>query len=67
MTSADVMGISKPFLTVADLAARYQCSKRTIYRWLRLEEKPFPKPRIEQAGISSLWAASDVLKWENSK
>ena len=57
---------AKAYWRITDLTERFQCSKRTIYRWTALPENPLPKPRIEQRGISCLWAVEDVLAWEDS-
>ena len=54
------------YLTMDDLADRYHCSKRTIDRWTRLSNNPFPRPKIRQLGVSSLWHEQDVIAWENS-
>jgi predicted DNA-binding transcriptional regulator AlpA len=55
-----------PFWTLADLAKRYRCSKRTVYRWMELKENPLPQPKINQKGVSCLWDKSTVISWENS-
>jgi predicted DNA-binding transcriptional regulator AlpA len=54
------------FLRSDDLAARYGCSKRTIYRWMTLEKKPFPRPTIDRVGMSPLWARHAVIEWETA-
>jgi len=55
----------KPFVNVNELAERYNRTRQTIYKWMKLDVNPFPKPKINQTGISSLWSTSDVLSWEN--
>lgn len=55
-----------PYLNMTDLTIRYKCSKRTIYRWMSLEKNPFPKPKIEQTGVSSLWLETDIDAWDGS-
>ena len=57
--------IGKQFLTISDLTHRYQVSKRTIYRWMKLESNSFPLPKINQAGITGLWDPNEVEAWEN--
>lgn len=51
---------------INDLLIRFKKSKNTIWRWMKLAENPFPRPKIEQRGISCLWATADVIAWENS-
>ncbi len=58
--------LKKGYWNLKDLTERFKCSKRTIYRWLKLPQNPFPKPKIEQLGVSSLWSVEDVLAWESS-
>ncbi|MBO9493813.1 helix-turn-helix domain-containing protein [Thalassotalea sp. G20_0] len=53
------------YLTTAELADRFRCSNRTIYRWMKREKNPFPKPRLQHCGSSNRWAENDVLAWEN--
>ena len=55
----------KQFLTISDLTHRYQVSKRTIYRWMKLEINGFPSPKINQIGTSCLWDPEEVVAWEN--
>jgi predicted DNA-binding transcriptional regulator AlpA len=42
---------------------RYQVSKRTIYRWMKLENNPFPQPKINQAGTTCLWDPDEIEAW----
>ena len=53
------------YLTTKDLTQRYRCSKRTLYRWMKSEKNPFPKPRLKHCGSFNRWAENDVLAWEN--
>lgn len=48
------------FFTDKNVAARYQVSRPTIWRWLK--EGQFPKP-VKLAG-STRWRLSDLEKWE---
>jgi len=57
--------IGKQFLTISDLTHRYQVSKRTIYRWMKLENNPFPQPKINQAGTTCLWDPNEIEAWES--
>lgn len=57
--------IGKQFLTISDLTHRYQVSKRTIYRWMKLEINAFPYPKINQVGTTCLWDPEEVEAWES--
>lgn len=54
------------YWNIKELTERFKCSKRTIYRWMSLEDNPFPRPKIDQKGVSCLWSIVDVVAWENS-
>lgn len=56
----------KKYFRLDELAARFCCTKRSIYRWMALDACPFPAPKINRQGVSPLWAAADVLAWENA-
>ncbi len=58
--------MSKTFFKIDDLCERYKKSKRTIYRWMKLDERPFPAPKIRQKGTTCLWDPEDVIAWEDS-
>ena len=58
------MSEEKKFFRVEDLANRYSCTKRSVYRWMKLKTNPFPSPKINREGVSPLWAIEDVLAWE---
>lgn len=52
------------FFADKDMAARYQVSRQTVWRWVR--EGRFPKPiRLGAAAIR--WSEEDILKWEQEK
>ena len=55
----------KGYWSTKDLCERYRCCGRTIARWTKRKNNPFPKPRIVQNGASNLWAIDDVEQWEN--
>ena len=48
------------YMTVKQLADRYQVCNISVYRWVR--EGKFPKP-IKLVGATR-WRMSDVLAWE---
>lgn len=49
------------YLSVEQVAARYNVSKDTIWRWRR--EGEFPKP-IRLGGKTSRWRLSEIEAWE---
>lgn len=49
------------YLSVEQVAARYNVSKDTIWRWRR--DGDFPKP-IKLGGKTSRWRSSDIDAWE---
>jgi len=54
----------KGYYCTKELAARYRCSNRTIFRWMDRKKNPFPSPRIRCSGSQNLWAIDDVEAWE---
>jgi predicted DNA-binding transcriptional regulator AlpA len=58
---------AKGYWNTKHLAERYSCSTRTIFRWMKKEECPFPQPRLLAAGSPNLWAIDDVESWELSR
>lgn len=46
------------------LAARYQVTRQTIWRWVR--EENFPQP-IKLGKAAVRWHEVDILRWEQSK
>lgn len=54
----------KGYYSTKDLTARFRCSSRTIHRWMKRENNPFPNPRITGSGSQNLWAIDDVEIWE---
>jgi predicted DNA-binding transcriptional regulator AlpA len=44
------------------VAARYDVSDMTLYRWLRDERMQFPKPTY--LGRNRYWKLSDLVSWE---
>lgn len=61
MTDTIILDAS-PLLTVEDVAARYQTSTDTIYRWMRGRNhfpRPFPLP---SRGVR--WKAEQLAAWE---
>ncbi len=55
----------KGYWSTKDLRERYRCSSRTIFRWIKREDNPFPPPRIVQNGAFNLWAIDDIEAWES--
>jgi predicted DNA-binding transcriptional regulator AlpA len=63
-------GINPPvsgYWSTKTLCERYQCSDRTLNRWMKHKSNPFPKPRLYGAGTTNKWAIEDVLAWEAEK
>ncbi len=56
---------SSGYWDTKDMCDRFKVSDRTLFRWMRLNENPLPKPKIEQRGVSRLWSIDDVVEWEN--
>lgn len=59
--------MTKGYLTTADLCTRYNCSSRTIHRWMNKDSCPFPQPRMRPSGSHNLWAIEDVENWEQQE
>ncbi|CAD6879723.1 hypothetical protein [Methylomonas albis] len=57
--------MSKIFFKIDDLYERYKKPKRTIYRWMKVDECPFPAQKIRQKGTTCLCDPEDVV-WEES-
>lgn len=51
------------YLSVEQVAARYNVSKDTIWRWSR--EGNFPKP-MKLGGMTSRWRLQDIEAWEGT-
>ncbi|MCL3882995.1 helix-turn-helix domain-containing protein [Marivita sp. GX14005] len=49
------------YLSVEQVALRYNVSKDTIWRWRR--EGDFPKP-VKLGGKTSRWRLADIEAWE---
>lgn len=50
------------FIPIAAVAARYDTSRYTIYRWLR-DDPAFPKP-IKMPSGSQRWSVAALEQWE---
>jgi predicted DNA-binding transcriptional regulator AlpA len=55
------------YWNIKRLSERFCKSRRTIFRWMKREKLPFPKPRLPGAGSDNLWAIEDVLAWEHAR
>ena len=53
---------AQTYLSVDDLATRFNCSRDSIYRWKRSGE--FPKAVRFSPGMVR-WRLSDIEDWEN--
>ncbi|WP_223428857.1 helix-turn-helix transcriptional regulator [Tateyamaria pelophila] len=51
------------FLTVDQVADRYNCSKFSIWRWVREGRQGFPSPISLSPGCTR-WRLSDLERWE---
>ena len=58
--------MTKGYLTTKQLCERYNCSARTLHRWMARDSKPMPKPTMCGAGSCNRWAIDDIEDWENS-
>ncbi len=56
--------MTKGYWSTKDLSERYRRSSRTIFRWMKLEDKPFPPPRLKFGSGPNLWLIEDVENWE---
>jgi prophage regulatory protein len=50
------------YITDKTLAARYQISRATVWRWAKEQKKNFPQP-VKIMG-STRWRLSDLEQWE---
>ncbi|MCU7961201.1 hypothetical protein L5M28_01155 [Shewanella sp. SW32] len=54
----------KGYWNTKKLTERYNCSSRTIFRWMKRDKHPFPAPKIIASGSNNLWSINDVEQWE---
>lgn len=59
--------MTNAYFSTHDLRDRYRCSSRTIFRRMKREQNPFPKPCIKQSGACNLWNSDDILQWEETE
>ncbi len=52
------------YLNTKDLALRYRCSPRSIFRKMRRDVDPMPLPVIKNKGSSNLWLLEDITEWD---
>lgn len=52
------------YLSTRDICARFRCSSRTIFRWMKRKTNPLPSPIIQRDGAQNLWCAEAVAEWE---
>ncbi|HIM21305.1 MAG TPA: hypothetical protein EYM28_11980 [Rhodospirillales bacterium] len=52
------------YWSTKDLCERFRCCSRTLHRWQKRDNNPFPRPRFAHCGSSNLWAVDDVIAWE---
>ncbi|RSV17502.1 AlpA family phage regulatory protein [Sphingomonas sp. ABOLF] len=57
--------MNQDFLSIDRVAARYDTSKHSIYRWMR-EELAFPLPIKLPSGVKR-WRTADLLAWEATR
>jgi len=58
------MNNTTEYLSVASVAARYQVSVPTVWRWLR--QGNFPEP-VRFGERCTRWPVSALLEWESRK
>ncbi|WP_425387568.1 helix-turn-helix transcriptional regulator [Endozoicomonas ascidiicola] len=53
-------------MTTQQVAERYSCSRKTVYRWTKRPINPFPEPRLKHRGSADRWALEDILMYEQN-
>ena len=56
--------MKSPYLNTRDLAERYRCTPRTIFRMMRKSPIPLPPPVIKEVGAKNLWLAEDIENYD---
>ncbi len=54
------------YMTTQQVAERYSCSRKTVYRWTKRPINPFPEPRLKHRGSADRWALEDILMYEQN-
>jgi|TARA_R110001606_G_scaffold8453_3_gene37205 hypothetical protein len=59
------MTVSKGYWGTSTILKRFDIkAKTTLWRWMKRDHNPFPKPDIEQNGAENLWKIESVLAFE---
>jgi prophage regulatory protein len=53
------------YLSVRDLASRFNISRATAWRWCKTDPT-FPQP-VKLSSITTRWALPDIETWERGK
>ena len=57
--------MNKMFYTTRDLADRWGCSERTVFRMMKPDRKiPLPLPDIQEDGASNRWLVSTIEEFD---
>lgn len=56
---------AQEYLSVLQVAQRYNVNRSTIWRWLKLDPS-FPRP-ISLSPSVTRWKLSDMLEWEHAR
>jgi hypothetical protein len=56
--------MNKMFYTTRDLADRWGCSPRTVFRMMQREKKPLPPPDLQEQGSSNRWLISTIVEFD---
>lgn len=59
-----IMHMTSPYITTAELSIRLRCSSRTLFRRMDRSYNPLPKPVIKNFGSSNLWLLDEIVDWE---
>lgn len=59
--------ITAGYWSMRQVRQRFDCSARTIYRWMKLEDSPFPQPVHRRPDSHNLWVIEVVRAWEEAE
>ena len=56
--------MNKMFYTTRDLADRWGCSPRTVFRMMARKKLPLPPPDLKEQGSSNRWLVSTIDEYD---